>query len=156
MQVGVVTVGQPFPFWVRGQSVLTLRVATARPEPVVRLALGAEVSVAPCPRVKPQAQAEMNGATVDAQPAASSAPATWLRIQVSTSIASLPTSISCLSISILLHVTLDIILCWQADVRARLALYMHGSMSSWIVRSKTIVSTGSSSAVAMNAIDGPM
>ncbi|KAK9907564.1 hypothetical protein WJX75_006024 [Coccomyxa subellipsoidea] len=80
-QVGVVSVGQPFPFWVRGQSVLTLRVATARPEPVVRLSLGAEVSVAPCPRVKPQAQAEMNGATVDAQPAASSAPATWLRIQ---------------------------------------------------------------------------
>ena len=83
MQVGVVSVGQPFPFWVRGQSVLTLRVATARPEPVVRLALGAEVSVAPCPRVRPQAQAEVNGASVDAPSDASAVPATWLRLQVS-------------------------------------------------------------------------
>ncbi|BDA47966.1 probable peroxisome biogenesis factor 1 [Coccomyxa sp. Obi] len=80
-QVGVVSVGQPFPFWVRGQSVLTLRVATARPEPVVRLALGAEVSVAPCPRVRPQVAAAAEGASVDAQPSAPSAPAAWLRLQ---------------------------------------------------------------------------
>ena len=84
MQVGVVSVGQPFPFWVRGQSALTLRVATARPEPVVRLALGAEVSVAPCPRVRPQPAAATDGASVDAQPSALSAPAAWLRLQVST------------------------------------------------------------------------
>lgn len=77
------SVGQPFPFWVRGQSVLSLRVATASPEPVVRLALGAEVCVAPCPRVRPQAPAAADGAALNGQQSLlSAAPATWLRLQV--------------------------------------------------------------------------
>ena len=80
VQVGVVCKGVPFPFWLRGQAVLTLRVVSAAPEDVVRLAPGAEVSIAPRPRVRPKA------AGTEAAPIASadqpSGPPAWFRIQV--------------------------------------------------------------------------
>lgn len=81
-QVGVVSLGQQFPFWVRGQSVLTLTVAAAAPEHVVRLARGLELSVAPRPRRRPQATrpaTDPGSADSDALPAI---PAAWLRLQV--------------------------------------------------------------------------
>ena len=51
LQVGVVHVGQAFSVWVRGQAVINLRPRTATPAPLVRLTAGAEVLVAPKPRV---------------------------------------------------------------------------------------------------------
>ena len=80
MQVGVVCKGVPFPFWMRGQAVLTLRVVSAAPDDVVRLAPGAEVSIAPQPRVRPQAASNKAAsiASVD-QP---SIPPAWFRVQV--------------------------------------------------------------------------
>ena len=86
MQVGVVEVGRPFPFWVRGQALLTLQVATASPASVVRLTRGAEVAVAPRPRVRPQLASLPSGALADAArsngTAATAAPCAWLRLQV--------------------------------------------------------------------------
>ena len=49
-QVGVVQVGQAFPFWVRHQTVLRMKVSTALPASLVRLVPGSEVAVAPRPR----------------------------------------------------------------------------------------------------------
>ena len=80
MQVGVVCKGVPFPFWMRGQAVLTLRVVSAAPDDVVRLAPGAEVSIAPQPRVRPKATSTKAASIASAdQP---SVPPAWFRIQV--------------------------------------------------------------------------
>ena len=49
-QVGVVQVGQAFPFWVRHQTVLRMKVSTALPASLVGLVPGSEVAVAPRPR----------------------------------------------------------------------------------------------------------
>ena len=49
-QVGVVQLGQAFPFWVRHQTVLRMKVSTALPASLVRLVPGSEVAVAPRPR----------------------------------------------------------------------------------------------------------
>ena len=74
--------GQPFPFWMRGQAVLILKVASAAPDDVVRLAPGAEVSIAPRPRIRKQQASD----TPTSLPAAHSPePAlltAWFRIQV--------------------------------------------------------------------------
>jgi hypothetical protein len=85
-QVGVVEVGRPFPFWVRGQALLTLQVAAAAPAAVVRLTRGAEVAVAPRPRARPQQHAGLpSGALAEAAgkalAAGPSAPCAWLRLQ---------------------------------------------------------------------------
>ena len=80
VQVGVVCKGVPFPFWMRGQAVLTLRVVSAAPADVVRLAPGAEVSIAPQPRVRPRAASSKAAfiASADQPPL----PPAWFRIQV--------------------------------------------------------------------------
>lgn len=82
VQVGVVCKGVPFPFWMRGQAVLTLRVVTAAPDDVVRLAPGAEVSIAPRPRARkyqasnnPMSMPAVSGEKPSLLPA-------WFRIQV--------------------------------------------------------------------------
>ena len=46
-QVGVVVEGQPFPVWIRGQSVLTLRPVSVVPGPMAQLTAGSEVAIAP-------------------------------------------------------------------------------------------------------------
>lgn len=46
----MVQVGVAFPFWVRQQTMLQMKVSTALPASLVRLAAGAEVAVAPRPR----------------------------------------------------------------------------------------------------------
>lgn len=80
MQVGVVCKGVPFPFWMLGQAVLTLRVVSAAPDDVVRLAPGAEVSIAPQPRVRPKAASNKAASIASAdQP---SLPPAWFRVQV--------------------------------------------------------------------------
>ena len=82
VQVGVVCKGVPFPFWMRGQAVLTLRVVTAAPDDVVRLAPGAEVSIAPRPRVRKH-QASNNPMSMPAVSGEKpSLPPAWSRIQV--------------------------------------------------------------------------
>jgi hypothetical protein len=73
--------GQPFPFWVRGQSVLTLRVSMAKPEAMVRLAPGVEVSVAPRPRRRPQALSK-DAQEHDGGLGPAWIPPAWLRLQV--------------------------------------------------------------------------
>ena len=50
--MGVVRIGQPFPFW-RGATQLNLRVSAAVPADLVRLVAGSEVAVAPRPRLRP-------------------------------------------------------------------------------------------------------
>ena len=50
MQVGVVQLGQAFPFWARKQIKLLLKVSTAHPASLVRLRSGSEIAVAPRPR----------------------------------------------------------------------------------------------------------
>ena len=90
LQVGVVAVGQPFPVWVNAQTALTLKVSAAVPADLVRLVLGAEMAVAPRPRVKattPVAAAAKlpngRGSSAEAQPTkAAPPPPAWLRIQV--------------------------------------------------------------------------
>ncbi|CAK0784927.1 hypothetical protein CVIRNUC_008132 [Coccomyxa viridis] len=78
-QVGVVCKGVPFPFWMLGQAVLTLRVVSAAPDDVVRLAPGAEVSIAPQPRVRPKAASNKAASIASAdQP---SLPPAWFRVQ---------------------------------------------------------------------------
>ena len=83
MQLGVVSVGQPFPFWAGRQTPLFLRVATAEPAPLVRLTRGLELAVAPRPRKRPQKDAigpeagrEEEGALPHPNQVA------WLRLQV--------------------------------------------------------------------------
>ncbi len=74
--------GEPFPFWMRGQALLVLKVASAAPDDVVRLAPGAEVSIAPRPRVRKQ-QASGNAQSVPAaQDEKPELPPAWFRIQV--------------------------------------------------------------------------
>ena len=88
-QVGVVRVGQPFPFW-RGATQLNLRVSAAVPADLVRLAAGSEVAVAPRPRQRPAAAsgggsvAVENGSATeqDAQQPGVKGTMTWLRVQV--------------------------------------------------------------------------
>jgi Peroxisome biogenesis factor 1, N-terminal len=85
VQVGVVAVGQPFPFWVRSKAMLTLRVSAAVPTDLVRLVGGCEVYVAPRPRQQGTAAAAPGSSSTAAgvgPPAESPAPV-WLRIQVS-------------------------------------------------------------------------
>ena len=75
--------GRPFPFWVRGQAVLTLRVASAEPADVVRLTRGAEVAVAPRPRAWARAPDLAAGSlAADSPGAGSTASPSWLRLQV--------------------------------------------------------------------------
>lgn len=86
MQVGVVQTDQAFPFWVRQQTVLLLKVTTAHPASLVRLVPGAEVAVAPRPR-RPFVQHNvLKDTDLNAAPAAcQQEPActdTWLRLQV--------------------------------------------------------------------------
>ena len=52
-QVGVVAAGQVFPFWVRNQAVVRLRVTSTAPGPVVRLVRGSELVIAPIARSGP-------------------------------------------------------------------------------------------------------
>lgn len=85
-QVGVVQTGQAFPFWVRHQSVLYLKVTTAHPASLVRLVAGAEVAVAPRPRRALHQQSIATEADLIATPAAPSQEQqqcgnTWLRLQ---------------------------------------------------------------------------
>ena len=91
MQVGVVRVGQPFPFWVRSQMQLILKVSAAVPADLVRLVVGAEVAVAPRPRSRPPApgggipapaEAEADG--VEGYKGKEVQKKMWLRVQVST------------------------------------------------------------------------
>lgn len=88
-QVGVVAVGQPFPFWVRKNTMLTLRVSAAVPADLVRLVHGSEVYVAPRPRQRavPPVGAVGSGAAANALRApAPPLPPVWLRIQVGHSV----------------------------------------------------------------------
>lgn len=88
-QVGVVQAGQAFPVWVRG-ALLFLRVTSTAPAPVVRLVLGAELAVAPRPRLRKDSsgmqQSGGAGARVERQAlkvaAAAAGPPVWLRVLV--------------------------------------------------------------------------
>ena len=82
VQVGVVCKGEPFPFWMRGQALLILRVATTAPDEVVRLAAGTEVSIAPRPRARKQQAGEAPTAVPAAQAQGPSSSSAWFRIQV--------------------------------------------------------------------------
>lgn len=103
LQVGVVSQGQSFPFWVSPQASLLLRVSLCQPGPVVRLGLGCEVEVAPRLRARPApASAADRPVPVDGAPSslqestartaagasqqglgsAAEAVAVWLRLQV--------------------------------------------------------------------------
>lgn len=85
LQVGVVQVGQAFPFWVRQQTVLQLKVSTALPASLVRLAVGAEVAIAPRPRrTLAQQKALLPGASSTSSQSGSAEDQadTWLRLQV--------------------------------------------------------------------------
>lgn len=88
-QVGVVQAGQAFPVWVRG-ALLFLRVTSTAPAPVVRLVLGAELAVAPRPRLRKDSggvqQSGGAGARAERQAlrvaAAAAGPPVWLRVLV--------------------------------------------------------------------------
>lgn len=82
MQVGVVCKGIPFPFWMRGQAVLTLRVVSADPDDVVRLAPGAEVSIAPRPRVHEHKVSNNPVSLPTSTKEDAIIPPAWFRIQV--------------------------------------------------------------------------
>ena len=80
--------GQAFPFWVRHQSVLYLKVTTAHPASLVRLVAGAEVAVAPRPRRALHQQSAVSEADLNATPTAAAQEQQqcgdiWLRLQVS-------------------------------------------------------------------------
>lgn len=84
-QVGVVSKGHPFIFFVRGRTVLRLKVAAAEPASLVRLVPGAEVAVAPRPRVARQAHRAGPLAPAAAhgeEPETEELPEIWLRVQV--------------------------------------------------------------------------
>ena len=75
---------QPFPFWVRKQIKLLLKVTTAHPGSLVRLVAGSEVAVAPRPRrhfgqqaVITDSEFKHDGVSENDEPAD-----TWLRLQV--------------------------------------------------------------------------
>lgn len=83
-QVGMVAVGQPFPFWVHGKTMLTLKVSAAVPADLVRLVHGCEVYVAPRPRQRTAPAASDGSAAGTAQSPARAVeplPPVWLRIQ---------------------------------------------------------------------------
>ena len=80
--MGVVCKGEPFPFWMRGQALLILKVASAAPDDVVRLAPGAEVSIAPRPRVRKQQASDTPTSLPAAHAEEPSLPTAWFRIQV--------------------------------------------------------------------------
>ena len=109
-QVGVVAVGQPFPYWVRpgvsehggasttsnggpgglvGGRPILLTVTSASPGPAVRLVRGTEVAVAPRPRARAgeavvlRGSVAAEGATAPpfASPGAAPPPPLWLRVQ---------------------------------------------------------------------------
>ena len=84
----MVQTGQAFPFWVRQQSVLYLKVTTAHPASLVRLVTGAEVAVAPRPRRALHQQNQVAEADLNRESAAASQEQQqggecWLRLQVS-------------------------------------------------------------------------
>ena len=82
-------VGQAFPVWVRGAQ-LFLRVTSAAPAPLVRLVRGAELAVAPRPRLRAagssKQQRSRDGALAEdwALKTATEVPKVWLRALVST------------------------------------------------------------------------
>ena len=85
LQIGVVSKGQPFIFFVRGRTVLRLKVAAAEPASLVRLVPGAEVAVAPRPRVARQAHRAgplVPAAAHGEDPQGEEVPEIWLRVQV--------------------------------------------------------------------------
>ena len=85
LQVGVVSKGHPFIFFVRGRTVLRLKVAAAEPASLVRLVPGAEVAVAPRPRVARQAHRAgplVPAAAHGEEPENEELPEIWLRVQV--------------------------------------------------------------------------
>lgn len=95
-QVGVVRVGQPFPFWVRSQMQIILKVSAAVPADLVRLVAGAEVAVAPQPRSRPHmsdsrflapSEAAVDGGEETGE---SAQRVVWLRIQVCVEVVRLP------------------------------------------------------------------
>eukprot|EP00884_Botryococcus_braunii_P019130 jgi/Botrbrau1/5900/Bobra.0366s0078.1 len=67
-QVGVASVGEPIPFWVRGQAALRLTVSAAEPGPLVRLVQGTEVAVAPRPRARSPQGGTLSGAGIAIEP----------------------------------------------------------------------------------------
>ncbi|KAK9837165.1 hypothetical protein WJX81_007626 [Elliptochloris bilobata] len=82
-QVGVVRAGQAFPVWVRGAQ-LFLRVTSTAPAPVVRLVPGAELAVAPRPRLRAGiGGGQQGGQDADSRAlkagGAAVAPPVWLR-----------------------------------------------------------------------------
>jgi hypothetical protein len=79
VQVGVVQVGQPFPFWASQQTVLYMKVAAAKPASLTKLCRDVELLVAPRPRRKPQ----VTGAGADSGPTVPDPDdVIWLRINV--------------------------------------------------------------------------
>lgn len=74
--------GQEFPFWVRQQTPLFLRVCSAEPASLVRLTRGLELAIAPRPRQRVQrAVLSASLAADDESPQPSEV--SWLRIQAS-------------------------------------------------------------------------
>ena len=80
MQVGLLETGQSFPFWIRNQTVLHLRVAIAEPDGVVKLGMGTELAVAPRPRQRQQIIGDGQGSSKTLLPRAQDV--TWVRMQV--------------------------------------------------------------------------
>ena len=74
--------GETFPFWMRGQALLILKVTTAAPDDVVRLVPGAEVSIAPRPRVRKQQASGTPQSVPAADGEKPELPPAWFRIQV--------------------------------------------------------------------------
>eukprot|EP00208_Stichococcus_sp_RCC1054_P007212 CAMPEP_0206141208 /NCGR_PEP_ID=MMETSP1473-20131121/12132_1 /ASSEMBLY_ACC=CAM_ASM_001109 /TAXON_ID=1461547 /ORGANISM="Stichococcus sp, Strain RCC1054" /LENGTH=672 /DNA_ID=CAMNT_0053535677 /DNA_START=68 /DNA_END=2082 /DNA_ORIENTATION=+ len=100
-QMGMIAVGQPFPFWVKGQTALRLKASSAVPADIVRLQPGSEVAVAPRLRARKDPQASLLGGGLSGFPAVPNGvddregargnspdkapelpPAVWLRVQV--------------------------------------------------------------------------
>lgn len=99
--MGMIAVGQPFPFWVKGQTALRLKASSAVPADIVRLQPGSEVAVAPRPRARKGPQAPHLGGGLSGFPAVPNRvdggegaggnspdkapelpPPVWLRVQV--------------------------------------------------------------------------
>lgn len=78
--MGMISVGQPFPFWVRDQTPLRLKASSAVPADLVRLAAGVEIAVAPRVRQRkpvPGASLPRRSQSEEQLPLA-----VWLRVQV--------------------------------------------------------------------------
>lgn len=84
MQVGVLKVGQYFPFWINHQSVLHLKVASTEPTELVKLGIGLELAVAPRPRKRTQLLNSSPEAATPPMPGARDV--AWLRMEVILSI----------------------------------------------------------------------